>query len=183
MQTTRSSQDDDAALIVRARAGDPAARNDLIARHLPEVYALTLRVLGDRDQAEDAAQEALINAVNGLARFRGDASFRTWLLRIAINAARQIGRRSSRRREVSLVLASDEQAPERDPAAQTVMHSEAQRAQRLLLELPPRQREIVALRAAHELSYREIAALVGGTEGAARVNYHLGIKRLRELMQ
>ncbi|MBR9991132.1 MAG: sigma-70 family RNA polymerase sigma factor [Gemmatimonadetes bacterium] len=173
----------DEELVERARSGDADARERLVRRYLPEVYRTTARVLGDPDLAQDAAQDAFVNAMGGLSRFRGDASFRTWLLRIAINAARSVGRRNGRRREVSLVLAEAEPARGPDPAGHAVNVTEVERAERALDGLPPKQRMAVALRVQQGLSYAEIAGALKCSEGAARVNYHLGVKRLREMLK
>jgi RNA polymerase sigma-70 factor, ECF subfamily len=174
---------DEIALLERARAGDPDAREQLVRRYLDDVYRLTARILGDRDLAQDATQDAFVNALGALHRFRGDASFRTWLLRIAANAARSVGRRQGRRREVNLVLAEDEPSLGPDPARRAEQVTEIERIELMLARLPPRQRLAVALRAQQGLSYAEIAVAMECTEGAARVNYHLGVKRLRELLQ
>ena len=93
---------EEAGVVERARAGDAEARDELVRRYLPDVYRTTAHVLGDRDLAQDAAQDAMVNALAGLPRFRGDSSFRTWLLRIAMNAARSVGRRNGRRRSCLL---------------------------------------------------------------------------------
>ena len=170
-------------LVERARAGDSDAREELVRRYLPDVYRLTRRVLGDRELAQDAAQDAFVNALGALGRFRGDASFRTWLLRIAINAARSVGRRQGRRREVNLVLADHEPSPEQDPAVKTENRAEASRVEQMLGLLPPKQRLAVSLRVQQGLSYSEVAAALNCSEGAARVNSHLGVKRLRELLK
>jgi RNA polymerase sigma-70 factor, ECF subfamily len=180
-QSARPSAD--AALVERARSGDETAREQLVRRYLPDVYRTAARVLGDPDLAQDATQDAFVNAMGGLARFRGDASFRTWLLRIAINAARSVGRRNGRRREVSLVLAENEPSRVADPARRAVNVTEVERAERALDGLPPKQRLAVALRVQQGLSYAEIAVSLKCSEGAARVNYHLGVKRLREMLQ
>lgn len=174
---------DETELLARARSGDVQARDTLVRAYLPDVYRVTRRVLNDPDMAEDAAQDAILNALAALHRFRGEASFRTWLLRIAVNAARTVGRRQGRRREVSLVLADNEPSRGVDPAVRAVLRTEVERVEGLLQRLPPKQRMVVALRVQQGLSYAEVAAALGCTEGAARVNYHLGVKRLRELAQ
>jgi RNA polymerase sigma-70 factor (ECF subfamily) len=176
------SVEDEASLIERARRGDRDAQDRLIGRYLSDVYGATLRILGERDLAQDAAQDTFVNALRGLDRFRGDASFKTWLLRIAFNAARSVGRGGGRRREVRLELVENAPAPEADPASLAVRSDEAARAARLLERLPPKQRMAVSLRVNQGLSYAEIGAVIDCTEGAARVNYHLGVKRLRELV-
>jgi RNA polymerase sigma-70 factor (ECF subfamily) len=173
----------EASLLERARSGDDEAREHLVRRYLPDVYRAAARVLGDRDLAEDATQDAFVNALNGLSRFRGEASFRTWLLRIAINAARSVGRRNGRRHEVSLVLADNEASGMPDPARVAINATEVERVEEVLGRLPTKQRLAVALRAQQGLSYAEIAGALKCSEGAARVNYHLGIKRLRELLR
>ncbi|MGH7502992.1 MAG: RNA polymerase sigma factor [Longimicrobiales bacterium] len=174
---------DETALIDRARAGDRDAQEDLVRRHLGHVFDLAYRILGDRDAAQDATQDAMISALGALGRFRGDASFRTWLLRITVNAAKTQFRRQFRRSEVKLTLASDVRSEAADPALAAVLKSEAARASAQLAKLPPKQRMAVVLRTSRGLSYAEVGEILECSEGAARVNYHLGIKRLRELLQ
>lgn len=170
-------------LVERAAGGDRAAQEALIRRYLPDVYRVTYRLLGDRELAEDAAQDAFVNMLHALPRFRGDASFRTWLLRIAANAAHSQGRRRTRRREQGLESEPEVTNGEPDAAVLLEQRSEADRIERAMARLPAKQRLAVSLRIQQGLSYAEIAAATDSTEGAARVNYHLGVKRLRELLQ
>ncbi|HEX6306891.1 MAG TPA: sigma-70 family RNA polymerase sigma factor [Longimicrobiales bacterium] len=170
-------------MLERAKAGEAEAREELVRRYLPDVYRAAARVLGDTDLAQDAAQDAMLNALGGLARFRGDSTFRTWLLRIAINAARTVGRRNGRRREVALSLVENQPARQPDPSRAAERASDAERLDRALSELPTKQRLAVALRVQQGLSYGEIAGALQCSEGAARVNYHLGVKRLRETLR
>lgn len=176
-----ASTTDESELLARARAGDAEAVEQLVRRYLKDVYAVTHRMLGDRDQAEDAAQDAMLNALRGLHRFRGEASFRTWVIRIAMNTARTVARRKTRRREVALEVARDNAIDAPDAATLAVRGAEAQRAAEMLQKLPDKQRMAVSLRINEGLSYQEIGAVLDCSEGAARVNYHLGVKRLREL--
>jgi RNA polymerase sigma-70 factor, ECF subfamily len=173
---------DELAVLAAAQAGDEVAREQLVVRYLDDVFRLTSRILGDRELAQDATQDTFVNALGALHRFRGAASFRTWLLRIAVNAARTVGRRQVRRREVSLVLADNEHSTGPDAAVRAEQRGEAARVEVMLARLPLKQRLAVALRAQQGLSYGEIAGALDCSEGAARVNYHLGIKRLRELL-
>jgi RNA polymerase sigma-70 factor, ECF subfamily len=173
---------EDGALIAAARAGDEAARDRLVRRYVRDVFDATARVLRDRQLAEDAAQDAFVNALGNLDRFRGEASFRTWLLRIAVNAAHTVARRQSRRREVDLGVIAGTARSGDDAAAAAIANSESTRLRLALDGLPPKQRLAVTLRVHQGLSYREIGRVLACTEGAARVNYHLGVKRLKELM-
>jgi RNA polymerase sigma-70 factor, ECF subfamily len=179
----RVRETEEASLIARARLGDEHAADQLVRRYLSDVYAVTSRVLLDHDLAQDAVQEAFVNALRGLQRFRGDASFRTWLLRIALNAARTIARRQYHRREVPLEAVDNTAADVRDSAHAVALHDEAARAAAMVERLPEKQRMAVSLRINQGLSYQEIGAVLDCTEGAARVNYHLGVKRLRELLK
>jgi RNA polymerase sigma-70 factor (ECF subfamily) len=174
---------DEATLIARARDGDRDAQEALVRRYTDDVFRVTYRLLGDRDLAEDAAQDAFVNALHGLGSFRGDASFKTWLLRVALNAAKTLGRRQTRRREIPLVAADTTPAATRDIADTVAGQSEGARLQTLLEKLPTKQRMAVILRVQNGLSYAEVGQAIDCSEGAARVNYHLGIKRLRELAE
>jgi RNA polymerase sigma-70 factor (ECF subfamily) len=175
-------EDEDQGLVARAQAGEAAALDALVSRHHRAVYEVTYRVLGDRDAAADAAQDAFVKAMSALATFRGDASFKTWLLTIAANVARSAGRKTTRRREVALDAVAERPGGLADPERQTVVRTEAERVTQVLETLPEKQRLAVTLRIHEDLSHREIGELIGSSEGSARVNYHLGIKRLRELL-
>jgi RNA polymerase sigma-70 factor (ECF subfamily) len=182
-QPASAPPDPVAALVERARAGDAAARDALVRAFLDDVYRACLRQLGDTDLAQDAAQDTFVQALAGLSRFRGEASFRTWLLRIAVNAATSLARRRSRRREVALEDAGPLRDWGRDPGDAAVDRVEAGRVATLVQRLPPKQRTTVMLRIEHGLDYDEIARVMDSTPGAARVNYHLGVKRLREWLE
>ena len=169
----------DAELLERARAGDA---DGLVRAYTDDVYRTALRVLGDADLAADATQDAFVNAIGGLDRFRGESSVRTWLLRIAVNAAHSIGRRRGRRREVALesAAATPTGGPRLDE--RMVARAEVERAERALAKLPEKQRLCVSLRIQEDLSYAEIGEIVGCSEAAARVNFHYGVQKLREVL-
>lgn len=177
------SPEEDGALVHRARTGDRAALDALVGRHHRDVYQVAYRVLEDADQAADVAQDVFIKAIAALDGFRGDASFRTWLLRIALNTARSAGRTRTRRREVPLEAVSGTLDGGADPERRALARTEAERAERALASLPEKQRLAVSLRIHQGLSHREIGELTDSSEGSARVNYHLGIRRLRELLR
>ncbi|NIP77750.1 MAG: sigma-70 family RNA polymerase sigma factor, partial [Gemmatimonadetes bacterium] len=81
--------------------GEAAALDALVSRHHAAVFEVTYRILGDPDAAADAAQDAFVRAIDALGTFRGEAAFKTWLLRIAANVATSAGRKTTRRREVA----------------------------------------------------------------------------------
>lgn len=172
----------DETLVVRAREGDLEAMDQLVTRHLGGVFRAALGVLGDEDAASDVAQETFLKAFKGLSGFRGDASFKTWVLAIAANEARGVLRKAGRRKELSLEKVGPVASGDA-PADQAVENREdAQRVLKLLARLPEKQRQAVTLRIFEELSFREIGEIIGSSEGAARVNYHHGIRRLKEMV-
>ncbi len=173
-------EDQDQGLVARAQAGEASALDALVAEHHRAVYEVTYRILGDRDAAADAAQDAFVKAMNALTTFRGEASFKTWLLTIAANVARSAGRKTTRRREVALDAVAERAGDLGDPERDAVVRTEAERVNEVLQTLPEKQRMAVTLRIHEGLSHREIGEVIGSSEGSARVNYHLGIKRLRE---
>lgn len=172
----------DEALVRRARDGEDEALSALVKRHADAVYRVALAIAGDPDLAQDVSQDAFVKAFRGLDGFRGDASFKTWLLTIAANAARGALRRRGRRRETDLESAPQLASEVRGPDQDTELHAEAARAREALARLPDKQRLSVQLRVDEGLSFREIADMIGSTEGAARVNYFHGIRKLREWM-
>lgn len=172
----------DPALLERIRGGDASALDRLVARHHESAYRVALAILGSEADAADAAQEGMVRALRGLDGFRGHASFRTWLLAIVANEARSSIRRSGRRREGPLIEDLPDEAG-RGAADEVALRDEAARARAMLVRLPEKQRLAVQLRVEEGLSFREVGEVIGSSEGAARVNYHQGIRRLREWME
>ena len=173
----------DDALVERAREGDQDALNRLVSRHHETAFRVALGIVRDPEMAADAAQDGFMKAIRALDRFRGDARFRTWLITIVSNEARGQLRKQGRRRETAL----DDVGPVMDGGTavdeQVATSTEAERARALLASLPEKQRMSVQLRLDEGLSFKEIGEIIGSSEGAARVNYHHGIKRLREMME
>lgn len=170
-------------LVERGRSGDDSALNELVERHHAGAYRVALSLVKDEDTAQDVVQEAFLKAFRALNTFRGDAAFRTWLFTITANEARGALRRGGRRREIALDDVDSLRSDEMSPADSVVVSLEAERARRMLEGLPDKQRLAVSLRIDEGLSFREIGEVIGSSEGAARVNYFHGIRRLRELMQ
>ena len=173
--------DDDEALLRRARAGDEKALDELIEQHHGVAFRFALGILSNEADAADAAQDGLMRALRGLAGFRGEANFRTWLLTIVANEARSFLRRTAGRREAPLDADAPGLGREMDEAV--ALSAEAERARRLLAKLPEKQRLAVQLRVDEGLSFREVGEIIGSSEGATRVNYHHGLRRLREWME
>jgi RNA polymerase sigma-70 factor (ECF subfamily) len=156
--------------------------NELVRRHHASAFRVALGILKDEDGAADATQDAFVKALRGLEGFRGDASFRTWLLTIVANEARGMLRKRRRRGETELEVAGPVAASQQS-AEESLQHAqESERVKVLLETLPEKQRLAVTLRIYEGLSFKEVGVLIGSSEGAARVNYHHGIRRIREML-
>jgi len=157
--------------------------NHLVDRHHGAAFRVALSLVSDPDLAQDVAQDAFLKAFRGLDGFRGDATFRTWVLTIAANTAKGALRKTMRRRETALEGVAPLESPEPSPEDRAVLGDEAARAREMLARLPEKQRMSVQLRVDEGLSFREIGEVIGSSEGAARVNYFHGIRKLREMME
>jgi RNA polymerase sigma-70 factor, ECF subfamily len=156
--------------------------DELVSRHYAGAYRVALGILRDEDGAADVAQDSFLKAFRGLSGFREESSFRTWLLAIVANEARGVLRRSGRRRETGLESTGPLASEDGDAQKRLEDAEEVARVRRLLEQLPEKQRQAVTLRIFDALSFREIGSLIDSSEGAARVNYHHGIRRLREML-
>jgi RNA polymerase sigma-70 factor (ECF subfamily) len=155
----------------------------LVTRHHASAYRVALSLVHEEDTAQDVVQDAFVKAFRALDGYRGDASFRTWLLTITANEARGAIRKTVRRRESALDDAGPVHSDEAAPDDAAVLAQESARARTMLERLPEKQRLSVALRIDEGLSFKEIGEVIGSSEGAARVNYFHGIRRLREWME
>jgi len=175
-------QGEERALVARAREGDTGAMNELVSAYHAVVFRIGFRILGDEDRAADVAQSSFIRAFRALGALRDDGAFRSWLLTIARNEAYASLRRNDRNGEVGLeaAIALPDGSPL--PDREIIEEEERGRVKDILLALPEKQRKAVFLRVFEELSFREIGRLIGSSEGAARVNYHNGICRLRKTL-
>jgi RNA polymerase sigma-70 factor, ECF subfamily len=167
-------------LLDRCRRGEPGAFEELVERTHRQVYTLAYRLVGDRHEAEDVAQDAYLRVHRSLRTFRGESSFRTWLYRVVANTAtthlRRKGRFGDLGHEPDLVFRLAEPAP---AEAAEVDRDELRRA---LITLPDAQRMVVVMKDAYGFSCQEIADDMGISEGAVKVRLHRARKRLKDLL-
>ncbi len=151
-------------LVRRARDGDRQALETLVARFDRYVLGVALMVLGDRVEAQDAAQEALVKALRGLKGFKGKSAFRTWLYRVTVNVCRDLQRRRARQRETPLDDAPPLVAPG-GPSQTTLERERRQAVWRAVQALEPDLREVVVLRYYLDMSGAEIAQATDSPTG------------------
>jgi RNA polymerase sigma-70 factor (ECF subfamily) len=170
---------DDRALAERFRIGDETAFAEIVQRHRKLVYSMARRLLGSHEDADEAAQVAFVRAWRARERFRGEASLATWLVRIVLNVAKSMGVR----RAESARYRQPEAADPAENAEQRIHRRELRgRVRRAVDALPPRQREVVRLKAFSELTYREVADVMELSEGAVKAHFHQAVSNLRRRM-
>jgi len=177
------SPDPDEGALIAVRAGDRGALDELLRRHQPRLWAVCRRMTGSDVDADDAAQEALLSIVRGLASFDGRSRFGTWAYRIAVNASLDELRRRRRRPDPGLPGDLDVPGPEPvttapgpESAALTVDVDAA------LRRLPPDFRAAVVLRDLCGLDYAEIAEVLDLPAGTVRSRISRGRAALAPLL-
>jgi RNA polymerase sigma-70 factor (ECF subfamily) len=176
----RDEEASDAALVARWVSGDQRAATELVERHAPALarYAASI---GARHVVDEVVQDTFVRAFGAIDAFRGESSLRTWLFTIArrIVADR---RRAERRDRTSATLDEGQAATSYGALDRLVAVETESRVRAAIARLTPTQREVFTLRVGEGLSYREIAEVVGTTEGAARVHYHNAMRAVKELV-
>ena len=170
----------DVDLVSRARQGDSAAFGDLVDRHRTAVYRAALAALGSQADAEDAAQDTFLLAYRRLDSFRGEASFKTWLLRIAwrqaINRRRSLTRvwrrmiepnwRKDEEEHAAMMENAEAAGPTPEQAA--VQHQLRRDIRAAIRALSPTLRDALLLAQSGDYSYEEIGAMLGSPVGTIK---------------
>lgn len=175
-------------LLNRARDGDQAAFGELVRLYEKKVYALTLRMCKNPEDAAEAAQEAFLAAWQGLKFFRGESSFSTWLYRLASNASVDLLRREQRHKAAAGPSLNDEDtfidivddAP--SPQLSAERRELKEQVEAGLRELTPEHRAVLILREMHQLSYDEIAAALDLDTGTVKSRISRARKQLRNIL-
>ncbi len=181
----------DEELVARAREGDRPAFARLVERHSVSVYNLTLRMVGNREDAEEAAQDVFVRAYRSLDRFRGDSRFSTWLYRIAVNVSLSSARRS--RRDLSTTSLSEPEDdedglpmqlpdPSADPAEQFEQAEFRDQVRKMVAALPPIYSAVISMYHMQSLSYDEIAEALELPIGTVKARLFRARTALRKLI-
>ena len=180
----------------KLRRGDAAAYEQLVAEYSGDVYALLFRLTSDGEEARDLTQETFLRAFQSINRFRGDASLKTWIYRIAINQARNRWR-WWRRRKRDVTVSLDATSDERDrplaatlpndnslsPEQETLAREREAQLRNALLELSSSYREAVILRDVEGFSYEEIAETLQISIGTVKSRISRGRLELRRQLE
>ena len=196
---------DERAIVDAVLAGDREAFRRLVERESVALVRACHRILGDRSDAEDAAQEALVTAYRQLASWRGDGPFGAWLMRIGIRIAL---RQAGKRRTVTwrdplggglpagagggspvdpitqaVDQAAIESAPLTDPAMLSMRAERATELRAAVTALPEPYREVIALRFFGDATLDEIARVTDRPLGTVKTHLHRGLARLRTTIE
>jgi RNA polymerase sigma-70 factor, ECF subfamily len=169
----------DLAIINRVLDGDVEAYARLVDRHYDRCARIAVRIVGNREDAEEALQDAFLRAFNALGGYEERERFSAWLTRIVVNQCRTVLARTRRceavfpdvnPEELALATSGDE-----DDGAWPEL-------ERVLAHLPPDQREALVLRYADDLTYQEMARITGAGESALKMRVQRAFSRLRALL-
>jgi RNA polymerase sigma-70 factor (ECF subfamily) len=178
----------DEQLLGRLARGERGVLDELFVRHRALAYRVAFRLLGNEADALDAVQEGFVKALSHLPGFEGRSSFKTWLLRVVSNAALDLGRQRGRRETLSFDAfpPTDREGLQplalADPALGLERADLRRLLDRALAELPEAQRRTFVLHAEAELSYREVAEVLGISIGTVMSRLFYARQKLRVLL-
>jgi len=175
-----TAADPDRELAERFRDGDRAAFDLLVRRHQKGMWRLVRRYVKSDADAADVTQLAFLRAFRGLSGFRGTATVRSWLYRIAINCALSWLR--DHRREQPAEIGEDALTDDNPAPALLAAGDDRARLRAAIAQLPPKQKLVLELRVFDDLSFKEVADLADCSENTAKVNFHYAVKRLRDIL-
>lgn len=170
----------DRALIERWRVGDERAATAIVERHAPALSRYAAR-LGAREDVEELVQDTFVRGFGALDGFRAESSLRTWLFtilrRLVIDR-----RRATARRGQSVEVDDSHVASGGNPLDALLADEVSGRMRQAIERLTPMQRDVFTLRVQEGRGYRDIAEILGSTEGAARVHYHNAMRAVKEFL-
>jgi RNA polymerase sigma-70 factor (ECF subfamily) len=163
-------------LIKQYQNGSITAFDELVRRHLDEVFRFFIKLTNDPMDAEDLAQDVFLKLYKSLKKFRFEAEFKTYLYRVNVNTANNYLRRSRWRKWMHL-----DQIPEQIDDT-TDIESEWTKSEvwGAIAKLPKTQRMVVMMRVAQNMSHKDIAAVIGVSEDSVKSSFHYGINQLKQ---
>lgn len=175
--------DETAALVALAARGDVGAFEQLYARSAGRVYAVCLRMTGDKQRAKELSHDAFVRAWERLSTFRGEAAFDTWMHRLAVNVV-LTATRSERRRSARMVATEDQPAIESDLQFSRAAPDVESRIdlERAIASLPPRAREVFVLHDVEGYRHDEIADRLELQSGSVRAQLHRARKLIMRML-
>lgn len=163
-------------IIADVLEGRVEAFESLVRKYQRELYFLVFRLVRKAEEADDITQQAFLKAFKSLKSFRGEASFKTWLSKIALNLVRTEMKKSQK-----YFVEYDDEKSKSKPFVLGKLEKESEQdwLKKILDRLPSTQKEVLILRIYEEKSFQEIAELTNSKEGTVKVNFHHALKQLK----
>ena len=174
-----------AELVKKSQLGDKNAFEELVRRHQELVFSLAYKLTGNRELANDVAQEAFIRAWKAIQKFRGDSTFSTWIYRITVNTAWTLRKKAKKHYSLNI---EDTQEPvvideKKDPEFLAINSDLSSVLKKALEQIPIEQRIIVELKNIEGRSHKEIAEYLDISVTAAKVRLHRAHQKLRHILE
>ena len=172
-------------LAKKSQLGDKSAFEELVKRHQELVFSLSFKLTGNRELANDVAQEAFIRAWKAIGKFRGDSTFGTWIYRITVNTAWTLRKKAKKHYSLNI---EDTQEPvvvdeKKDPELVAINSDLSLVLRKALNQIPLEQRIIVELKNIEGRSHKEIADYLDISVTAAKVRLHRAHQKLRNILE
>ena len=172
-------------LVKKSQLGDKSAFEELVKRHQELVFSLSFKLTGNRELANDVAQEAFIRAWKAIGKFRGDSTFGTWIYRITVNTAWTLRKKAKKHYSLNI---EDTQEPvvvdeKKDPELVAINSDLSLVLRKALNQIPLEQRIIVELKNIEGRSHKEIADYLDISVTAAKVRLHRALQKLRNILE
>ncbi len=174
--------DKDSDLVRRFKNGDEKSFNQLVLRYQKRIYDLTYRMVRNQQDAADVSMEVFVRAYKGLKSFEERSSFYVWLVKIAVNLCINFSRREKFRSFLSIFDLAERPSADVSPSDEMENKELKLAIDKAVGSLPVRQRTSFVLKFHQDLSHKEIAEIMGITEGAAKANYFQAIRKLQKLL-
>ena len=172
-------------LVKKSQLGDKSAFEELVKRHQDLVFSLSFKLTGNRELANDVAQESFIRAWKAIEKFRGDSTFGTWIYRITVNTAWTLRKKAKKHYSLNI---EDTQEPvvideKKDPELVAINSDLSVVLRKALNQIPLEQRIIVELKNIEGRSHKEIADYLDISVTAAKVRLHRAHQKLRNILE
>ena len=183
--SNHSDEISNSELVRKSQLGDKAAFEQLVIRHQDLVFSLAYKLTGNREMANDVAQEAFIRAWKAIEKFRGDSTFSTWIYRITVNTAWTLRKKAKKHNTLNIddtyePIVIDEK---KDPELVAINSDLSSVLINALDKIPIEQRIIVELKNIEGRSHKEIAEYLGISVTAAKVRLHRAHQKLRQILE
>ena len=183
--SNHSDEISNSELVRKSQLGDKAAFEQLVIRHQDLVFSLAYKLTGNREMANDVAQEAFIRAWKAIEKFRGDSTFSTWIYRITVNTAWTLRKKAKKHNTLNIVdtyepIVIDEK---KDPELVAINSDLSSVLINALDKIPIEQRIIVELKNIEGRSHKEIADYLDISVTAAKVRLHRAHQKLRQILE